>query len=72
MNIRMLLFALVLLVFSPLAFADEMGTGNNADSSSSSGSSSDQRTTTQPPGDEPSCSETDRDAFWQMLVDWFG
>lgn len=67
MNIRTLLFALFLLVFSPLAFADEMGTGANGDSSSSS----DQRVNPAP-ADGPPSSETDGDAFWQMLVDWFG
>ena len=66
MNIRTLLLALVLLVFAPFAFADEMGTGNNANSSSQ------QSITTTPPADEPSSTETDCDAFWHMLVDWFG
>lgn len=64
MNIRKLLLALVLLVFSPFVVADEMGTG------ASSTSSSDQNMTAPEPGTEPS-GEAAEDAFWQMLLDWF-
>lgn len=65
MNIRTLLLALVLLVFSSFAIADEMGTG------ASSTSTSDQQNMAAPePGTEPSGDDTE-DAFWRMLLDWF-
>lgn len=69
MNIRQFLFALLLLLISPFAIADEMGTGSSASSSSSSSS---EQMVTEPDatGGETGSESSGWEHAWQMLADW--
>ena len=68
MNIRKLLFALMLLILSPFAFADEMGTGKSDSDTSSSAAASEP---TSEPAREPGSAESESSDFWQTIIDWF-
>jgi len=66
MNIRILLVALALMVISPVAFADEMGTGSPGSTNQSSPPAmpADQTEQTAASGHE-SCE------LWKLFLSWF-